>query len=239
VADTFQNSYIALAEAIAPFLKTSESRFEQAQERNAAAEACFATTKKWTSRIVKEWTKPCAANLQSQHSRLTDLESLATGCRDLVKDVDLLAKLTRSLVDVCEKEARAAKQNGKSDYNQLDGRALGRLERDLDARRAEMVQRLKRTAYFQRQGHWLLSRFPEAKFIAVPGLCRIVSKADIEGADWSLMPGRYVGIAPTEVDEDFDFEQALRDIHVELADLNREADTLTAQIHANFEGLGL
>ncbi len=40
----------------------------------------------------------------------------------------------------------------------------------------------------------------------------------IEAADWSLTPGRYVGVAPPEMDEDFDFEQTLRDIQVELAE---------------------
>jgi type I restriction enzyme M protein len=73
----------------------------------------------------------------------------------------------------------------------------------------------------------------------VAGLCKVVSRADIEAADWSLTPGRYVGVAPAEVDEDFDFEQTLRDIHVELADLNREAVELAAKIAANFEGLGV
>ena len=77
------------------------------------------------------------------------------------------------------------------------------------------------------------------KFVAVPGLCRVVTRAEIQAADWSLTPGRYVGVAPPEVDEDFDFEQALRDIHVELADLNREACALAAKIQANFEGLGI
>ncbi len=64
----------------------------------------------------------------------------------------------------------------------------------------------------------------------MPGLCKVVTRADIEAADWSLTPGRYVGVAPPEVDEDFDFEQTLRDIHVELADLNREAVELAAKI---------
>jgi type I restriction enzyme M protein len=73
----------------------------------------------------------------------------------------------------------------------------------------------------------------------VPGLCKVVSRAEIEAADWSLTPGRYVGVAPAEVDEDFDFEQAMRDIHVELADLNREAAELAARIQENFEGLGV
>jgi len=37
----------------------------------------------------------------------------------------------------------------------------------------------------------------------------------------------------------FDFEQTLRDIHTELADLNREAAGLAVRIAENFEGLGL
>jgi type I restriction enzyme R subunit len=42
---------------------------------------------------------------------------------------------------------------------------------------------------------------------------KLVDLKEIEAADWSLTPGPYVGVAPTEEDEDFDFEQTLRDIH--------------------------
>ncbi len=54
-----------------------------------------------------------------------------------------------------------------------------------------------------------------------------------------VTPGRYVGVAPAEVDEDFDFEQAISDIHVELADLNQEATALAKKIQKNFDGLGI
>ena len=93
--------------------------------------------------------------------------------------------------------------------------------------------------HFQRAAAWLIERFPEGEMRDVPGLCKVVSRADIEAADWSLTPGRYVGVAPAEVDEDFDFEQAMRDIHVELADLIRESVELAARIQANFEGLAV
>ncbi len=43
--------------------------------------------------------------------------------------------------------------------------------------------------------------------------------------------------AAEEVDEDFDFEQAMHDIHVELEDLNAEAVKLAATIKKNFEEL--
>jgi type I restriction enzyme M protein len=47
-----------------------------------------------------------------------------------------------------------------------------------------------------------------------------------------------VGPAPEEVDEDFDFEETLRDIHIELIGLNTEAVDLAAKIAKNFEELG-
>jgi type I restriction enzyme M protein len=65
-----------------------------------------------------------------------------------------------------------------------------------------------------------------------------VDLKDIEAADWGLTPGRYVGVASPEEDEDFDFEQILRDIHTELADLNKEAVELADRIQENFEDLG-
>ena len=70
------------------------------------------------------------------------------------------------------------------------------------------------------------------------GLVKLVDRAELAANDWSLTPGRYVGVAPEEEDEDFDFAQTLRDIHTELEDLNREAATLAARIKKNFEELG-
>lgn len=71
----------------------------------------------------------------------------------------------------------------------------------------------------------------------VSGRCKVASRACIEAADWSLTPGRHVGIAPAVAAECFDFEQTLRDIHVELAELNREAVELAAKIQESFERL--
>ncbi|MGD0624055.1 MAG: SAM-dependent DNA methyltransferase, partial [Thermodesulfobacteriota bacterium] len=93
--------------------------------------------------------------------------------------------------------------------------------------------------YFHRQVAWLQDRFPQAKLQSVPRLVKLVDRKEIEAADWSLTPGRYVGVAPPEEDEDFDFEQAIRDIHTELADLNKEAAVLAAKIQENFEELGI
>ena len=233
---SYKTAYQALVDAVAPFLKTlakDSPLRELVKERDADSKACLSSLDEWTGRIAKDWKKPVEPKASAQRKRLEQLDPLAQACRDLVKGVDLVCKLAGRVVDTAEKDADAR------DHEEWDSRAIGRLEKDLDARRKELVEQLKRTAYFERQAHWLLSRFPDAKFVAVAGLCRAVTLKDIEAADWSLTPGRYVGVAPAEVDEDFDFEQSLKDIHIELADLNEEAVALAAKIQENFEGLGI
>jgi type I restriction enzyme M protein len=231
----FARAYDALVNQVAPFFKTlpqDSQLHEHLRERDSAAKQCFESLDEWTNRIAKDWNEPCEPKLAAQKKRLAELATLADACRDLIKDVDLLSKSSARLMDAAEKDVDAR------GYDGWDGRAIGRLQKDLEIRRKDVVEQLRQTAYFERQGHWLLSRFPDAKFVAVPGLCRIVTRKEIEGADWTLTPGRYVGVAPPEEDENFDFEQTLRDIHTELADLNKEATELGAKIQQNLETLG-
>ena len=73
----------------------------------------------------------------------------------------------------------------------------------------------------------------------VVGLVKLVDLKEPEENDWSLTPGRYVGITPEEEDEDFDFEQTMREIHLELDELDAEAVQLAKTIKRNFEDLGI
>jgi type I restriction enzyme M protein len=84
----------------------------------------------------------------------------------------------------------------------------------------------------------LQERFPDAVLRDVEGLVKRVDRATIAAHDWSLTPGRYVGVAPEEADEEFDFEEALRTIHIDLKGLNDEAAELAARITQNFKDLG-
>ena len=68
---------------------------------------------------------------------------------------------------------------------------------------------------------------------------KLVGPKAIEENDWSVTPGRYVGVAPEEEDEGFDFEEAIREIHVELQRINEEAAELAATIARNFEELSV
>ncbi|MEA3303797.1 MAG: N-6 DNA methylase, partial [Pseudomonadota bacterium] len=161
------------------------------------------------------------------------LASLAESSRDLVKQTDLLYKLASRLIETCEKECDAKQSDA------WVGRDVTRASKACDEARQLAVEQLKQPRYFWRQAHWLTERFSDAELCDVEGLVKLVDRTEIAANDWSLTPGRYVGVAPEEVDEDFDFEETLREIHVELEDLNNEAVMLAATIKKNFEELGV
>lgn len=169
----------------------------------------------------------------AQHRARKAFDSIAEAIRGLVNQVDLLYKLAARIADLGGELAADAAIS--STY---DRRAAGRLIRQLDEERKVAVERLKHAVYFHRQVAWLQDRFPRAELEPVQGLVKLVDRKEIEAADWSLTPGRYVGVAPPEQDEDFDFERSLRDIHTELVDLNKEAVELAVTIQENFEELG-
>jgi type I restriction enzyme M protein len=179
-------------------------------------EAYFA----FTGEKQKAWEQAARDN-EGLTQAAAVLEPLAETSRDLIKQADQLFKFV-------EKQAKAT-----------SGRGLNRLIKELDDCRKDAVEHLHQVRYIFKQAHWLQERFPDAELRDVEGLVKLVDHDELAANDWSLTPGRYVGVAPEEEDEDFDFEEALRDIHIELAGLNDEAATLAAQIQKNFEELGV
>lgn len=151
-------------------------------------------------------------------------EPVADQAKALVKEIDHLYKLATRVheSDVADGIKPA---EGKKRLNELD------------AAQQDVGDHLKGARYCHTQAEWLQTRFPEAELCDVEGLVKLVARDAMETNDWSLTPGRYVGVAPEEEDEDFDFEEALRDIHIEIEGLNDEAGELAAKISRNLNGL--
>ena len=117
--------------------------------------------------------------------------------------------------------------------------AIGEARRSLEDARPSAAEAPRRARDFIHRADWLQERFPDAGFPDIEGLVKLVDRAEIEAHDWSLTPGRYVGVASEDGDEDFDFEETLGSIHIDLKGLNEEAERLAARIARNFEALGV
>ena len=83
---------------------------------------------------------------------------------------------------------------------------------------------------------WFKERFPGGNYQDIEGLCKVVTIDEVKENDWSLTPGRYVGVA-IELDEDFDYQARLLEIQNELDELNAEAIELGSTISDNLKKL--
>jgi type I restriction enzyme M protein len=235
---SFLKASNALREVLQPFLKTLAKDGPHAETLKELDEAtsAFKTDVEAFREMLSEqqglWKKQKTTNGELKKA-VERLAPLAEASRDLIKQADLLFKLMSRLIEICENDCKA-KEN-----ENWTGRDITRSRKGGDEARQIAVDQLKQVRYFRKQAHWLTERFPEAKLRDIEGLVKLVGRAEIEANDWSLTPGRYVGVAPEEVDEEFDFEETLREIHVELDDLNAEAVQLAATIKKNFEELGI
>lgn len=152
-------------------------------------------------------------------------------------------KLIKQLTDAVGTATKEYQLNKNKDWKELS------LKEQLDQMKALQTQLsgnpdeeepglLHETEYFYRQAHWLISRFPDGVYTDVEGLCKVVTQAEIEAKDWSLSPGRYVGV-DTATHEDFDYEERLKEIHIELEGLNEEAIALANVIATNYKSIAI
>lgn len=165
-----------------------------------------------------------------------ELEPLAEENNKLIKEAELMYRLVNRLIDQCL-NTHNAKESDK-----WNTREIANFKKQVEASRDAVSDQLKLIRYFNHQAEWLIERFPEEKLRDVEGLVKLVDKEGEDGLkanDWSLTPGRYVGVAPEEEDPDFDFSETIKTIHSELEDLNTQSDELIKKISENFEKLKL
>lgn len=179
-------------------------------------------------------------NLLNENATFDTLENISLSCKSLRKPQD---KLFKQLIDSINLSVKEYQLNKSKDWKALNIKVqldqLKVLYQQLSGNPDEDEPGLLyETEYFFKQAQWLTSRFPEGIYKNVEGLCKIVTQEEIESKDWSLSPGRYVGV-DASTDDDFDYEQRLAEIHIELEGLNEEAIVLARVISENYRELAL
>jgi type I restriction enzyme M protein len=210
----FSNGVKELADCLKAYTNESQAFTKLAQEKSA-----------W-------WKKQNKDNIKLTEA-FKELSPLAEENNKLIKEAELMYRLANRLIDACLNTYNA-KENDK-----WNTREISNLKKQVEEARDKAVNQLKLARYFYHQAVWLIERFPEGKLRDVEGLVKLVDKAELKENDWSLTPGRYVGVAPEEEDPDFDFGETMRTIHTELEDLNAQAADLAKKISENFKKLGI
>jgi len=217
----------------------SEFATKYAKENKEANAFVDALNIEETASIYEQQNK-LIAEAKKANADIDILENIANLCKALRKPQDKLIKQLLDAISTAAKEYQLSKNKDWKELNlkeQLD--QLKALQQQLSGNPDEEEPGLlHETEYFFKQAHWLTSRFPEGVYSDVKGLCKVVTQKEIEAKDWSLSPGRYVGV-DTTTDEDFDYEERLNEIHIELDGLNEEAIALAKTISENFKELAI
>jgi len=186
-----------------------------------------------------------ALALAEQTAGQARLEALTDQLRATIKRIEADHKACGRLLENAEK-ALNARQSAAWDNKQARDlrRALAPADEvwlkahdDQPTPHDTALDTLKAALHFIAQGHWLLHRFPEARYADVAGLCKSVTRAEIEKADWSLTPGRYVGVS-TELDDDPEiFAERLAEIRNELFLLSQSTQEFSLKIQEKLGAL--
>jgi type I restriction enzyme M protein len=121
----------------------------------------------------------------------------------------------------------------------LKSRSKNSLFKHLELSQSDALSQIRQACYCFEQANWLLEYFPEGKLRDIEGLVKLVDIHEIKINDWSLTPGRYVGVDQGDLGVEINFKDVLKEIHNELKNLHDHSIVLINTIEKNLEGLML
>ena len=143
-------------------------------------------------------------------------------------DLKALDKTLRQHEKQQQEAAQAGGKRGSTD------RKTKALKTTLEA----LHEEIKQTELWFHHIQWLQERFPKAQYEDVTGLCKLATRQEVAEQDWSLNPGRYVGVVIEEDGKtEEEFISGLLAMNDELGRLNAEAHALEAVITVNVKRL--
>lgn len=144
---------------------------------------------------------------------------------------DELKKLDRSVRQREKQQGDAAKLEGKRG-------STDKQTKQLKTALEHMHGEVKTAESWLQHIQWLQQRFPNADYEDVTGLCKLASPAEVEEQDYSLNPGRYVGVVIEEDGKtEEEFTRSISDMHDSLMLLNTESEVLVGVINKNIKTL--
>lgn len=159
---------------------------------------------------------------------IDDLEKrdLLTECNS-IEHLHEILEITQEQIKICEETAKKAE-------NAADRKSKKAVREANEA----VISAVKENEEVIKQAIWLSEKFSDGTYADVAGLCKIATCKEIAEKNYSLTPGAYVGVAEVQEDDE-NFEERMKEIHVELNKLQSESNDLMATINANLKELGL
>jgi len=153
---------------------------------------------------------PVEKRNKAQHELRAAFDPFFAGLHDGLKQLD---KIVRQHEKQQAEHAQAGGKRGSTDKK----------TKALKSALEELHKEVKNAEIFYQHIRWLQERFPRAEYEDVTGLCKLASPMEVKEQEFSLNPGRYVGVV---IEEDGKTEEEFLE---EILNLNSEIEALTQQ----------
>lgn len=161
----------------------------------------------------------------AQHLLRAQFTPFFSGLHAAVKALD------KTIREMDKRKAEAAKADSKR-------ATANRQTKGLKVAVQALHDELKAAELYYQHVSWLQERFPQAAYEDVTGLCKLASREEIAEQDWSLNPGRYVGVVIEEDGKtEEEFLAAIAEQHAELESLTAEAHALEGTLTKNLAAI--
>jgi type I restriction enzyme M protein len=162
----------------------------------AGKQAVKELVKQWTGldRLTTRYTQYC-----EKHSNEKAVDPVNKAQRQLREAFDPFFAALHEGLKYLDKTVRQHEKQ-QAEQAQVDGKrgAIDRKTKALKNALEALHRGLKNAELFYQHIHWLQARFPKAEYEDVTGLCKLANPADVKEQEYSLNPGRYVGVVIEE-----------------------------------------
>jgi type I restriction enzyme M protein len=167
--------------------------------------------------------KAVDAKNKAQHQLREAFDPFFVALHEGVKQLD------KTLRHHEKQQAEQAQANGKRTSTDRKTKAL---KTALEVLHKEV----KNTELFYQHIHWLQERFPKAEYEDVTGLCKLASPAEVKEQEYSMNPGRYVGVVIEEDGKtEEEFIEEILSVNDGIESLNKRVRQLDRTIGANIK----
>lgn len=190
--------------------------------------------------LVRQWSD--LGNVRGRYeqycAKYADYEAVERKNKAQHQLHDAFAPFFAGLHECLKQLDRTVRQHEKQlrETAQDNGRrpATDRRTKALKTSLEELHREVKNAELFFQHVHWLQERFPDAEYEDVTGLCKLARPAEVKEEDYSLNPGRYVGVVIEQdgkTEEEF-IQEAIR-LTEDIKRLNAEAVELAGTVENN------
>ena len=191
------------------------------KENNGKDIPDFAPVLKDADKLIKAYSE------YQKNVDITAVDKANKAQRKLAETIAPFFALLHELLKEVDKKVRHIEKDVGNGHARSD---LKSLKAELE----ELHKEIKATEYFFSHIAWLHERFPEATYEDVTGLCKLADLNEVKEQEYSLNPGRYVGVVIEEDGKtEEEFIEEMLTLNDELNKLNKEAKELESVINHN------